>query len=179
MISPQCTPFTGNEARFALGISPRVYDEALRSGTLQRSVHFDSRVSDVTALHSLVDVVRFDLLFHNPRRFIDPTEFEKECDLRLDDICSLYEFDCEVVRLSALGRTYDLMRCVDPILAEHVHEDRTIVWNGELTVLFDVVGSWCRCYRALVMMLNADKTLTRPYLRRRVPLHKSQNGFIP
>jgi hypothetical protein len=165
MISPQYTPFTGSEVRKALRIPPLIYADAVRSGRLQRSVHFDDRVSDATALHSLVDVVRFDLFFPSTKGNPGPGEFERVCENYLDDLCSLFGDDREVERLTTEGTSFDLIRYFDPIVGELAGRENTGVWADEATILFDVVESWCQCYRALTVILRADPSYCCPYLR--------------
>lgn len=156
VISPPYTPFAEHEVRYALGLSRRAYNEAVRTGALARSVHFDCRVSPTTALHSLVDVVRFDAMFGNVVERNETPEFAEQCDSWLDVLCRLDE-DCERLgRIAILGGVQEIMRLVLPEGTAPVNWSVPAMWHEELIVLSRIVASWCRCYRALHEMLVAD-----------------------
>lgn len=155
MISPPYTPFAEHEVRHALGLTRQAYVQAVRSGALARSVHFDCRVSPTTALHSLVDVVRFDAIRGNAPERIPRTGFAKQCDLWLDELCGMDDWE-ELGRIAITGDVRKLMRLVLPADTAPVNYASPANWHKELTVLAVVVNSWCRCYRALHEMLVAD-----------------------
>lgn len=157
MISPPYTPFAEQEVRYALGLTRGEYIVALRSGILGRSVHFENRVSPTTALHNLIDVVRFDVLSKSAPERAQLPEFVEQCDRWLDELCCLDE-DCESLSQTTLaGDTQEVIRLVLPQGAAPNDAEAPTTWHGELIVLTLVVASWCRCYRALNDMLVADE----------------------
>lgn len=159
MISPPYTPFAEHEVRHALGLSRRVYLRAVRSGALARSVHFDCRVSPVTALHSLVDVVRFDVLFRAAPEQAQSLGFATRCDSWLEDLCDAHE-DCEALgRTANFGDKREVMALILPECSAPLNYDPSDMWGEEIAVLSLVVDSWCRCYCALHEMLVASDLL--------------------
>ena len=157
MISPAYTPFSEQEVRYTLGLSRRAYLGAVSMGTLARSVHFDCRYSPTTALHSLVDVVRFDVIFGTASDQAVTAGFAKQFDEWLEELCSLDE-DCDDLGATAIaGDTKAIMRLVLPEDAVPSAHDSPANWHVELIILSRVIDSWCRCYRALHDLLVADE----------------------
>ena len=156
MISPPYTPFAEHEVRYALGLTKDEYIEAVRTGVLSRSVHFECRVSPTTALHNLVDVVRFDVISGRSLEQAQQPGFTEQCDHWLDELCCLDE-DREVLgRAALIGDVQEVMRLVLPGDTAPLNYEAPKTWQGELVVLAIVIVSWCRCYRALNEMLIAD-----------------------
>ncbi len=62
MIDLIMTPINAVEAQAILGLSDNNYAAAVASGLLRRSVNFEARVSQRTALHSFFDLLTFILL---------------------------------------------------------------------------------------------------------------------
>lgn len=157
MISPQYTPFSGNEARRVLGMPRHCYNRAVSVGELQQSVHFDGRISVSTSMHSLVDVVRYDVLFGKGWGNHLPSDHAEQCDEWLDALCDLQEGFAGFEHLIA-DRDHDAI--MFHLLAEDVSLvclNVSTTWSTGLTILFDVVSSWCHCSRALSEMLISDR----------------------
>lgn len=159
MLSPQYTPFSEVEIRRVLRISRSVYVEAVSSGALQRSVHFDGRVSDATSLHSLVDVVRFGMMIRSTSKTSKMTGYEELVDWWLDDLCTLDEENEELAILAADGQVTKIVQLLTLGTATGTNSEMSVAWTDERTVLFDVVDSWCRNYRSLLKMLVDDASL--------------------
>lgn len=157
MISPPYTPFAEHEVRHALGLSPGAYFEAVRTGALARSIHFDCRIGPTTALHSLVDVVRFDAMYANATERTHNPEFVEQCDWWLDALCNLDEDDEEFGQIAHSGDLQRAMRLVLPEGVTPMSFDGPADWHEELLVVARVINSWCRCYRALYEMLVANE----------------------
>ena len=146
MIYPQYTPFTEGEVRLALGLPRSTYLEALSSGALLRSVRFDSRTTDATALHSLVDIVRYDAQFGSTLSEASLYDDDDDINWWLDCLCGLCEETDDPSRLFVGKSTESLMDCL--VLAKEVPavSKAPLDWTREWTVLCDVVTSWRRCY---------------------------------
>jgi hypothetical protein len=159
MISPQYTPFSESEIRRVLRMTRSVYAEAVKNGALQRSVHFDCRVSDATSLHSLVDVVRYGVLFGTASGTSKMVSYEEQFDWWLDGLCTLDEESEELAILAAEGQVSKIMELLSPDTAADTDFEMSAAWTDEQTVFFNVVDSWCRYYRALLNMLVNDASL--------------------
>ena len=156
MISPQYTPFSEDEARCTLGMPRGGYTQAINAGELQRSVHFDSRISLSTSMHSLVDIVRYDVLVRKGWGNLLAVEISGQCDDWLDALCDLHEERANTVPLIVDGDHAEIMVHLLPEYTSMVPSCASTTWPAALVLLFDVVKSWCYCYRTLSEMLVAD-----------------------
>lgn len=157
MISPQYTPFSGSEVRLVLGMPRHCYKRAVRIGELQKSVHFEYRISVSTSMHSLVDVVRYDVLFGKGWGNHLPGDHVEQCDGWLDALCDLQEGFAGFEQLIA-DRDYDaIMFLLLPEDGSTICQNVATTWSTGLTILFDVVSSWSYCSRSLSEMLASDR----------------------
>ena len=172
MISPQYTPFAGNEARRVLRMPRYGYIRAMREGELQQSVHFDGRISMSTSMHSLVDIVRYDVLFGGGWGTDLPTNHVQQCDEWLDALCDLQEECAGFEQLIAVGDHEAIMLHLLPEDVSMACLGAPTTWSAGLAILFDVVSSWCYCSRALSKILVSDRCRPGegdPLGRRHVP----------
>lgn len=157
MISPQYTPFSGSEARLVLGMPRHCYNRAVSVGELQKSVHFDGRISLSTSMHSLVDVVRYDVLFGKGWGNPLPSDHVEQCDEWLDALCDLQEGFAGFERLIAFRDHDAIMLHLLPEDVSTICQNVATTYSTGLTILFDVVSSWSYCSRALSEMLASDR----------------------
>ncbi len=157
MMSPVYTPFTGAEVCRALRLRSEEYLSATYVGAIQSSVHYDSRVSRSTALHSLVDVVRFDVVFLKYTMASFPPDLEALCDMWLDGLCELCEEnDPADLRLICEAHHRGLMARLEPDIFGRAENQPEAPWNTASTMLFDIVESWCRCFIECLGILIDD-----------------------
>lgn len=156
MILPQYTPFSAEEVRFVLGMPRGSYARAVSAGELQRSVHFDERISVSTSMHSLVDIVRFDVLHEKQWGAPPLVDFFVRCDEWLDALCDLHEELADIEELIAGGNDTAIMRHLLPEGRQLTFSPELTTWSADLTILFDAVSSWSYCYRALSDVLIAE-----------------------
>lgn len=157
MISPPYTPFTEHEVCSVLELARSAYSEAVRTGALTRSVHFDCRVSSTTALHSLVDVVRYDSIFRNAATRTHAPGFAEQCDWWLDELCGAHDDCAGFWKIAMTGDVKQVMNVILPESTARARYGTPSIWHEELFVMSHVIASWGRCYRALHKMLVADE----------------------
>jgi hypothetical protein len=153
MFSPIYTPFSREEVRSVLGLSRVGYDRAIYQGKLERSVHFDGRVSFSTSLHSLVDVVSFDVQCSEARRIFSQDEWIELSDYYLSEMCTLDE-QCEGFNLAAL--TGNEAQVLAMLTNGHTSVASYPTGAAELRVSATFAASWCRYYRALNRLVLED-----------------------
>jgi hypothetical protein len=157
MMSPVYTPFTGAEVCQALHVRSEEYLTAVFLGAIQSTVHFDGRVSQSTALHSLVDVVRFDVVFLKHAMVRLPPDLEELCEMWLDGLCQLCEDDGEVTFQQIFEADHrDLIARLEPDIFGKALTWANASWDTPSTLLFDIVESWCRCFRDCLDVLIDD-----------------------
>ena len=156
-MSPVYTPFTGPEVCCALRVRSEEYLTAAAIGAIQTSVHFDGRVSKSTALHSLVDVVRFDVVFLKYTLTRLPADLEHLLEIWLDGLCELYEEDeAAALQLILEADHRNLIARLEPGAFGTAPHRPEATWDTAPTLLFDIVESWCRCFRACLDILTDD-----------------------
>lgn len=159
MISPQYTPFSEDEVRGALGMMRPVYTRAVGAGKLERSVHFNCRVSKFTGMHSLVDVVRYDVLFRQGWGNHGAIKYAEHCDHWLDELCNVNEEEADFEQLAIEGNQGEILLRLLPESDANVLSGTAAIWSEELAFLIDVVSSWCQCYRLLKEILASDRSM--------------------
>ncbi|WP_264773253.1 hypothetical protein [Defluviimonas salinarum] len=156
MIDPAYTPFSGHEAQLALSITHGVYVQAIRRGDLVRSVHFEARVSQATAMHSMVDIVAFDVLLKMGWPSHEACCLRNELELILDELCSDYERDRHVKTTIHRGDPHLLFSLVFKNSGARLGKNMTLVSQRRKNLQRLSVDSWCRCWTRLALLLVED-----------------------
>lgn len=146
MLSPTSTPFNGLEVAGALGLTPLGYRRAVSCGALERSVHFCERVSLATALHSLVDVVRFSVFRGLGWPYSDWRQHTDQIDSCLDAVCWLVESSED---LTLPGNADELSEHLLGAIYPYDHDE--LFWLAPA-----VAKSWLCSHWRLVDILLAD-----------------------
>lgn len=152
MISPQYTPFNAAEVAKALGLSNVQYQESLDSGILLRSVRNEYRCSDVTALHSLVDVVRFAAIRSAGWPNLKTSCVIEKIESHLDIICFLIDFGtCSYAWTCPSALAALVFRETDEYASSFGNAtcDKILHWTAE---------AWVNYSFALSVILDRDRT---------------------
>lgn len=159
MLSPQYTPFNGDEVAFVLGLSRSERDFAEHAGVLERNIHFDDRVSKATAMHNLIDVVKFDTVRQLGWPKVDVSALVPEIEFGLDLLCDFYG-DC-----SGVDASQDQQLLLDMLTEACVgwnqpFEDVTFAFSGEIRRALS--SAWANCWRSLSQILHSEAARYAP-----------------
>lgn len=152
MLSPQYTPFNGDEVALVLNLSPSDCEKAIRVGVLQRNVHFDARVSQMTALHSMVDIVAFGTMLQMGWPDVDLLTLIPIIDNGLDCLCSLNEsgfFEVKPVDRDLLLNT---------LVRQHFYEgNQRNIYNEANSNLWSILADvWVDCMQKLYKIILSE-----------------------
>lgn len=153
MLSPQYTPFNGDEVAFVLGLSRFECDFAERMGMLERNIHFDERVSHATARHNLIDVVKFETVRRLGWPKVDVSALVPEIELGLDLLCALYE-DCATVEVLQDQQFLLDMLNEASLECSHPFEDVVLGFSGDIRRALS--AAWANSWRGLSQILRAE-----------------------
>lgn len=156
MISPQYTPFAAFEVRQALGLTHQAYEDAISTGKLNRSVHFDCRVSSATSLHSLLDVVEFEVSSRAARMGFEKVIIDEWLQYCLDTISYFEETlpeKYEVVRSDEFAKLFRKFLGADS--GEYILRMDSEAGDVLITI-HDVVDVWLYLYQRLKNFLLID-----------------------
>jgi len=91
LISPVYTPLSPREVKRILGISNAGYQCALSSGILKKSLQYEARFSNETNMHSVVDLVFFDIFIYLGWPNFEIAQLVPDITHIVDNLCCFHE----------------------------------------------------------------------------------------